>query len=940
MKRILIIAEVVLLLILLINFFYYRNLYRNQISYMIELLDRQVRIVGLEVDSINYAFTSDLGQITFTNDAYYFFDRTKPEIKNRITEQLKLFYSKYRDFVVKIRLYDDKQNEYTLSKDETKNEWIEGEFVSLDQRPIEPKEKLIENNSEFNYYMVIFKGGKASGNIVTTVDYRKYFGKLFSKYNLKDYQWQWVLTENGEVVFDNNENLPEYTEIGKITEGLKEGIVSNLIHYAIINNERVEVLSSFYSTQLLERDLGVIFSAPADFFQKYLIRNSVFIVTATILLIQLIILVFWRVLKIQENKIQELHDSENTLRRLIEEMPVGIIIYNDKREILKANKVAAEYYSYENEAEMTGKIFPETTLKIDNAYFSKYLGKSFNPDQFLVIKKPFGELILYHTSIPVIYQREKASLEVLIDVTMLESARKQEVKANIAKTEFLARMSYEIRTPLNGIIGMSDILNKYDLSPEVRDIVYLLRRSTEVLLGIVNDILDFSKIESGKMILEETAFNIREEVYYAIDLAKPLAKERNVTILCEVDDSVPETVIGDPYRLRQILVNLINHSTSNTENGEVHVRILKKSEKSGVITIGFEILDTGKAFDKAELKKIFGDIVNIESIVPGNYNESMFSTLIARQLIELMGGTLTAVSPSGIAGENGTKITFTIQVHSNERIKKDIDTSTIKSIDQIKTLVITGPSGRDEELLSIFHRAGLQISVTSYTKTTLNQILVNSTIPKIKYDLIIITDDENFDGIEVAQMLWDNNLSSRYRVFMVSSNDRKGNYLKCLTFGVDYYLVKPFDVHEFQNAVSEVFHIEPVGLMLHEGEEAKSLNILIVEDNKMSQKILAKMIESLGYKCDVAEEGYEGYQMAFSKKYDVIFMDLFMPEMDGYESARRIFEARPEVLIVAVTADNMPETRKKAEMYGIKEFITKPVRIDDLKRIFLKYFMK
>jgi len=940
MKKALIIAEAVLLSILLINFFYYRNLYRNQISYMIELLDRQVRIVGLEVDSINYAFTSDLEQITFTNNVYNFFDRTKPEIKYKIIEQLKLFYSKYRDFVIKIRLYDDKQNEYTLSKDEAKNEWIEGEFVSLDQRPVEPKGKLIENNGEFNYYTVIFKDGKACGNIVTTVDYKKYFGKLFAKYNLKDYQWQWVLTEDGKIVFDNNESLPEYTEKAKITEGLKEGIVSNLVHSAIIGGEKFEVLSSFYSTQLLERDLGLVFSAPADFFQKYLIRNSVFIVTATVLLIQLIILILWRVISNQRNKIQELADSEHTLRKLIEEMPVGIIIYNQKREILKANKVAAEFYSYKDESEMTGKIFPEVSLKIDNAYFSQYLGKSFNPDQFIVIKKPLGELILYHSSIPVVYQREKATLEVLIDVTMLESARKQEVRSNIAKTEFLTRMSYEIRTPLNGIIGMSDILNKYDLSPEVRDIVYLLRRSTEVLLGIVNDILDFSKIESGKMVLEETPFNVREEIYYAIDLAKPLAKERNVTILCNIDDNVPETVISDPYRLRQILVNLINHSTGNTENGEVHLKAHKKYEKSGIITLGFEILDTGKAFDKAELKKIFGDIVNIESMIPGNYSESMFSTLIARQLIELMGGALTAVSPSGIAGENGTKISFTIQVYSNERIKKNIDTSSITSINQIKALVITGPSGRDEELLSIFHRSGLQISVTSFTKSTINQILINSTLPKVKYDLIIITDDESFNGVEVAQLLWDNNLSSRYRIFMVSSNDRKGNYLKCLTFGVDYYLVVPFDLNEFQNAICEVFHIEPAELVVSPDSEKKHLNILIVEDNKMSQKVLAKMIESLGYKCDVAEEGYEGYQMAFSKKYDVIFMDLYMPEMDGYESARRILEARPEALIVAVTADNMIETRKKAEMYGIKELITKPVRIDDLKKIFLKYFAK
>ena len=147
---------------------------------------------------------------------------------------------------------------------------------------------------------------------------------------------------------------------------------------------------------------------------------------------------------------------------------------------------------------MIGKIFPETSLSEDNDYFSKHLGGTFSPDQFVIIKKEIGEIILYRCSILIKYLGEDTVLEILIDITMLESARKQEAKANVAKSEFLARMSYEIRTPLNGIIGMADVLNRNELSPEVKDIVHLLRRSTEVLLGIVNDILDFSKIESGK----------------------------------------------------------------------------------------------------------------------------------------------------------------------------------------------------------------------------------------------------------------------------------------------------------------------------------------------------------------------------------------------------------------------------------------------------------
>lgn len=938
MRKILAIVYTAFIAIMLINYFYYKNLYRKQVNYIVELLDRQVQIVGLEVDSTNYAFTSDLGQIIFSHETERFFDKNRPDIKYRISEQLKLFYSKYKDFVTLIRLFDNNQNEYTLSKDETRNEWIENDFINLDQRPVESKETLVRDGNNFHYYAVILKDGKPEGNIIVSVDYKKYFTKLFSKYNLKDYQWQWVITEDGEIIYDNSNQPTEYSQLNNILSDLREGIISNLTHSATYGEKRLQILSSYFSTQLLQRDLGIVFSAPTDFFQKYIIRNSIFIVTVTLILIQVIITVLWLYTRKNKARINHLTESENMLQRLLDQMPVGVLIYNANREILSANKVAAGYFSYSDEKEMIGKIFPETSPDRDNEFIASYLGGAFNPDQFIIIRKTGEEIILLRSSIPVTYKNEEACVDILIDVTMLESARKQEEKANIAKTEFLARMSYEIRTPLNGIIGMSDILSRYELSPEVRDIVSLLRRSTEVLLGIVNDILDFSKIESGRMMLEEAPFNIREEIFYAIDLGRTNAAERQVSVFCNIEDEVPETVIGDRYRLRQVLVNLINHSVFNTEKGEVRINCSLKSNKNGIVTLGFDILDSGRAFDKAELKKIFGDFVYTEYAMSRSSFESGFATLIARQLIELMGGRLTATSPSGISGTKGTKISFSVQTYSNERVYKNIDTSGIHKISDLKALVITSPAGRDEDLLAQIHRLGMEISVTAFTKTTINQLRINSANPKEKYDLLIICDDETLDGLDIGQQIWDNNLSVIYRILMISSSDRKGNFLRCINLGIDLYIVKPFDISELHNSLSEIFGITDGGYSLAGEISGRELNILIVEDNKMNQNILSRMLTNLGHRVDIAEEGFEGYMKTKEKNYDLVFMDLIMPEMDGYESARRMLEINRELLIVAFTADNMPETRKKAELAGIKEFIPKPVRIDDLKRIFSKYF--
>ncbi|MGA1976961.1 MAG: response regulator [Bacteroidales bacterium] len=938
MKRTLILVYTGFLVILIANFLYYRSLYNKQIGYITALLNRQVQIVGLSVDNTNNLFASDLNELNFPGDLEFFFK--DPARHYRAEEKMKLFFSKYQDFVTGIKLYDNNKNEFTLKKDET-GDWLDQEFVLHIQGEIVSEEKMVEENKKFDYYLPIISNNKAIEDIVVTVDYQKYFNEIFSVFNLKEYQWQWVLSDSGEIVFSNSENKIKYSQIKKLTTALENGTVENFIHKADINGKPREILSSFYPTQLLRRNLGLVFSAPTDFFQKYIIRNSIFIVTGTLLLIQLIIFLFWRYFKKQESEIGHLSESEKMLFKLIEEMPVGVIIHNKNREIIKANKVAAKQYSYSDEADMTGKIFPETSLPDVSDYFSRNLGGAFNPDQFIIIKKEIGEMVLFRNSIPVVFMGEAATMEILIDVTMLESARKQEAKANVAKSEFLARMSYEIRTPLNGIIGMTDILSKHNHSPEVVEVIHLLRRSTEVLLNIIDDILDFSKIETGKLILDEIPFSLREEIKYCYDLARAYIAEKEVVFSYNVDDNIPESIIADQFRLRQVLTNLIDHSALNTEKGQIILSCKLLDNKSGIITLMFELLDTGAEFDKASLKKIFGDFVNIESKAVRSSDESGFGTVLARQLVELMGGELNVECPSGLPGNKGTKVTFTITAYSNDRLIKDIDQSEITSFEKIKTLFITGQLNRDDETLNSLHKLSLNVAVTTFQKSTVGQIKTSLRSAAERYNLIVIADDVEFNGFDAAKSIWDNNLSGSLVIIIVSSNDQKGNYMKCITMGVDHYLVKPLDRNELVTAIRDSFpYIENKPGDLDLNNIRSDLNILIVEDNKLNQKVLGAMLKSLGYSYDLAEDGFEGLQQAKNKKYDLIFMDLVMPELNGFDAARKILAIDKTSFIVAFTADNMPDARKKSELAGIREFIAKPVRIDDLKKLFIKHFGK
>jgi len=938
MKKLLILVYSALLLILIVNIIYYTNLYNRQISYITTLLGRQAQIVGLSVDDINNNFSSDLNEIIFTEDLGDFFKDT--ELQNRVKEKIKLFFSKYQDMVTDIRIFDNEKNEFTLKRDEESGEWLEQKFILHSQNHIHNIEQILRDNNESDYIIPFIKNNVAIGNIVVKIDYEKYFRDLFSVFNLKDYQWQWVMSDSGEIIYDNAEIPVNYSGTEKIVHDLKKGNNGDQIHNAIINETGKNLISSYYSTTLLQRDIGLVFSAPADRFQKYIFRNSIFIVLATLIIIQTIIWFFLKYIKEQKKEKMRLIESEKMFFRLIEEMPVAVILHDRNRKILKVNKRAASLFSYEREEDMEGEFYPEESVTKTGYYFARNLGSTFNPEQFIILPGQMGETILYRNSLPLSFNGEEAVMELLTDVTLLETARKKEAKANVAKSEFLARMSYEIKTPLNGIIGITDVLSRYEMNSEIKDAIGILRRSTEILLNIINDILDFSKIETGQMVLDEKPFNFREEIAYCSELAKTFTNDKELVFKSIIEKNVPENIIADPFRIRQILTNLIIHSVTNTDKGEIILKCRTGNENNGFITLEFELLDTGHYFNEDTLQRLFGDTIdNNETRVIKNNDKSVLGAILARQLIKLMGGDLLAESPSGLSGNKGTKISFSLVVCSSDRIIKDVNLEEIDSFSKIKAMVITGQQNRDEEIITLLHKSGMNISLTTFQKNTLEQIKTNLNSSGHRYNLLIIVDENDFDAFEAAQAIWEKGLSKKIIVQLISARDIKGNYRKCISLGIDKYILKPVDNVKLTTAVQECFPF----LQSQQADESgndikKDIKILIVEDNKMNLKMLGTMLQTLGYKYDTSEDGYDAYLKATKNKYDLIFMDLFLPEMDGFESSRKILEHDNSVLIAAFTADTMPETKKKSELSGIREFIAKPVRIDELRKLFVKHF--
>ncbi len=934
MKKISLVAYSAFLILVVITALFYVSLFRNQIEYSNKILDRQVMIVGSDIDNTSMYIISDLNEIDFSDDIPQFF--TDPSVNERAREKMKLYYSRYEDIIVGLMLNNNLGDVYTLFKDEERNSWLDGSYRAQTVPQIYTVEQFEKERERYKYYLPVLSNGEVLGNLVITLDFTRYFSRIFAKYNLEQFQWQWVVNDTGTIIFDNHGGEVIYSQLNKITDALEQGNSGRLTHGMESEGVSNEILSSFYPVNFLGLDFGLVFSAPTEFFRKYIVRNLLILGILTMLTLLFIIFFFQYYLRRQAGKLRETGGSEEALLSIIDQMPVGFIIYNSGREIIRANRQAALLFSFENENEMTGKLVPDLSR---NEYVSD---KPDHYSQGTVIRLPGaeGDRIVFINSIPVKYRGDDSTLEVLIDVTSLESARRQEADANIAKSELLARMSFEIRTPLNGILGMTEILNRSDLPEESKELAMLLRRSADLLLTIINDIFDVSKMETGKMILDEIPFRLREEVAYSLNLVKRQNPEALVKFISTVDQAVPENLIGDPYRLRQVITNLLNNSLAGTLTGEIRLECRVRKTSGNQFTLEFTVTDTGNNYTKAELKKLFGDYLTSLTERSEWAEDLKLGPILARQLTELMGGELTAESPAGkdsSGHERGLKVTFSINVHLNEKIIKTLDLSRFSEITDIRTLVITGTQGRDDDFLSIIHRLGLPVSVTSFQKHTISQIRTSLGSEQGRYNLLIVFDEPETDGFEAARALMDAGLTGEHIVLMFTSKDPRGHYARCVDLGIDHLLVKPFASEDLLNVLKDHFPA-----LSHRPGRISSMGsdlpvILVVDDNHLNRKVVGSLLKVLGVTAEYASSGAEAIDMAREKHYDLILMDLIMPEVDGFEAARVILEFDRDILIVALSADNMPETRVKVEKTGMKELLSKPVTVEDLRRVIDRY---
>ena len=633
----------------------------------------------------------------------------------------------------------------------------------------------------------------------------------------------------------------------------------------------------------------------------------------------------------------ELLREKEFLEALILNSPAAIVVLDTKENIVSCNPAFETLFGYTSVEAVGNNLDSLITTSATIGEAASYtqqamtglvhgIGKRRRKDGYLASVEIFG--------VPIIVAEERiGALAIYHDITELDKARTEAEEANRAKSEFLANMSHELRTPMNGVIGMLELALDTSLTHEQRDYLQTSLQSAEALLTLLNDILDFSKIEAGRLELEAINFSLRNAVE---DVAYTLAKraqDKGLEMACLIHPDISSELRGDPGRLRQILVNLVGNAIKFTHQGEIVISAEPLEETEKYVTIRFGVQDTGIGIPSERQAAVFDRFTQADGSTTRKYGGTGLGLTISRQLVEAMGGKIGVKSTPGVGS------TFWFELKFEKLAQKKPVTAPLTlgpvNLTQARILIIDDNQTNRMILTKNVEALGSRVDAVPSGAKGL-EFLRNAYRAGDPYHVILLDMQmPGMDGEQTARAIKSDPAVKEAKILILTSMGHRGDASRLEALGCSGYLLKPVKQQMLFDAVIAVLGSESdqkTGLITrHTLSEQRKFGsrILLAEDNPINQKLAVVLLQKAGYSVDAVENGAQALEKVQSNQYNVVLMDVQMPEMDGLEATQKIREWEREtgrhIPIIAMTAHAMQGDRERCLEAGMDDYVTKPL---------------